>query len=111
MEIRMSPNVAVLTDDLPGAVSFYTEVLGFKRKTVEPGMVEIDADPFTIFVSEDHELSGPIMELFVDDLEKARDELLAQECEVVRWRGKGQDCYIRDPYGVIFNLWEIGEGE
>ena len=46
------------------------------------------------------------MELFVRDLEGAREELLANGCEVIRWRGKGQDCHIRDPFGVIFNLWE-----
>ena len=49
------------------------------------------------------------MELFVEDLEQARDELLAQGCEVVRWRGKGRDCYIRDPFGVTYNLWEVAD--
>ena len=42
----------------------------------------------------------------VDDLEKARETLEANGCKVLRWRGKGQDCYVRDPFGVIFNLWE-----
>jgi hypothetical protein len=31
---------------------------------------------------------------------------VANGCKVLRWRGKGQDCYIQDPFGVIFNLWE-----
>jgi hypothetical protein len=47
------------------------------------------------------------MELLVDDLEDARDELVANGCEILRWRGRGQDCYIKDPFGVIFNLWKI----
>ena len=46
------------------------------------------------------------MELFVDNLEAARDHLVANGCKVLRWHGKRQDCYIQDPYGVIYNLWE-----
>jgi len=22
------------------------------------------------------------------------------------WEGKGKDCYMRDPFGLTFNLWE-----
>jgi hypothetical protein len=65
-----------------------------------------DAKPLNLFVIEDDEVSGLVMELFVEDLAAARDFLLANGCKIVRWRGKGQDCYIRDPFGVIFNLWE-----
>ena len=49
---------------------------------------------------------GLIHELYVDDLESARATLLSLGCEVLRWKGKGQDCYIKDPFGVVFNLWE-----
>ncbi len=43
------------------------------------------------------------------DLEAARDQLVAKGCEVVSWEGKGEDCYIRDPFGFMFNLWEEPE--
>jgi len=59
-----------------------------------------------IFIIGDDEISGPVLELFVGDLEVARDELVANGCKVLRWRGKGQDCYIEDPFGVIYNIWE-----
>lgn len=65
-----------------------------------------DSYHLNLFVIEDSEIRGPVMELFVDDLEKARDTLVANGCQVLRWRGKGQDCYIEDPFGVIFNIWE-----
>ena len=58
---------------------------------------------------EDPEVSGPVLELFVDDLEEAREYLVRHGCEVVRWRGKGQDCYVRDPFGVVYNVWEQPE--
>ena len=46
------------------------------------------------------------MEFNVDDLDEAKEYLLANDCTVVKWEGKGKDCYMRDPYGLVFNLWE-----
>ncbi len=106
MRFRMSPNVAVRTQRFSDAVDFYSRVLGFTNRSHDPDLADLDANPLNLFIIEDHEISGPVMELFVDDLEQARAELLAHGCEVLRWRGKGQDCYIRDPFGVVFNLWE-----
>jgi catechol 2,3-dioxygenase-like lactoylglutathione lyase family enzyme len=102
----MSPNVAVRTKKFSEAAEFYTTVLGFKDRSKDPELVDLDADPLNLFIIADDEVSGPVMELFVDDLEKARDVLVANGCKVLRWRGKGQDCYIQDPFGLIFNIWE-----
>ena len=107
MKFRMSPNVAVRTECFSDAVSFYSGVLGFANRSSDPDLGDHDADPLNLFVIEDDEIQGLVMELFVEDLEDARDELLAHGCQVIRWRGKGQDCYIRDPFGVVFNLWEM----
>jgi catechol 2,3-dioxygenase-like lactoylglutathione lyase family enzyme len=106
MTFRMSPNVAVRTRRFLDAVDFYTNVLGFENRSTDPELADLDASPLNLFVIEDHEFRGPVLELFVDDLEEARAVLVANGCEVLRWRGKGQDCYIKDPFGVIFNLWE-----
>lgn len=110
MRFSMSPNVAVRTKRFSDAVDFYSSVLGFVNRSNDPALGDHDAKPLNLFVIEDDEISGLVMELFVEDLESAREELLANGCEIVRWRGKGQDCYIRDPFGVIFNLWEQPRG-
>ncbi|MGD8455918.1 MAG: VOC family protein [Anaerolineales bacterium] len=102
----MSPNIAVRHKDFDLAVEFYSQVLGFENRSSNPELADFDAKPINLFVIEDDEFTGPVMELFVSDLEEARDYLLANGCKVLRWRGKGEDCYIQDPYGVIFNLWE-----
>jgi len=106
MKFKMSPNVAVRTKEFAKAVEYYTNILGFVDRSSDPELADLDADPLNIFIIEDAEISGPVMELFVEDLEAARDVLVANGCQVLRWRGKGQDCYIRDPFGVIFNIWE-----
>ena len=106
MRFRMSPNVAVRTARFADAVRFYTNVIGFQDRSDDPELADLDASPLHLFVIEDHEFRGPVLELFVDDLEQARDTLVANGCKVLRWRGKGQDCYVEDPFGVVYNLWE-----
>jgi len=106
MKFRMSPNVSIRTDQFSEAVHFYNQVIGFEIRSQESSTADLDASPLNLFVDDDIELQGPVMELFVDDLEAARKELVANGCKVLRWRGKGQDCYIQDPFGVIYNVWE-----
>ena len=106
MKFRMSHNIAVPTEKFQEAKTFYTSVLGFQDRSDDPAMADLDASPINMFVYEDTAISGPVLELFVDDLEAARAELEAHGCKVLRWRGKGQDCYIQDPFGVIYNIWE-----
>ena len=107
MKFKMSPNIAVRTQgQFAQAVDFYTNVLGFQNRSSDPELGDLNADPINLFVLEDDEFRGPVMELFVDDLEEARKILETNGCKVLRWRGKGQDCYIQDPFGVIFNIWE-----
>jgi len=102
----MSPNVAVRTRRSSDAVDFYTNVLGFVDRSSDPELADLDANPLNLFVIEDHAFRGPVLELFVEDLEAAREKLVANGCKVLRWRGKGQGCYIEDPFGVVFNFWE-----
>ena len=58
------------------------------------------------FTDKDYEMSGLVLELFVDNPEETREILLDNGCKIISWKEKGQDCYIQDPFGVIFNLWE-----
>ena len=106
MKFRMSPNVSVRTDQFAEAFRFYNQVIGFEIRSQGDTTADLDASPLTLFIDDDRELEGPVMELFVDDLEAAREELVANGCKVLRWKGKGQDCYIQDPFGVRFNIWE-----
>ena len=110
MKITMSPNIAVRTQkQFSEAVAFYSNVLGFENRSTDPELGDFDANPLNLFVLEDEEFRGPVMELFVDDLEEAREYLEANGCKILRWRGKGQDCYIEDPFGVRYNVWEKKE--
>ena len=97
MKIKMSPNVAVRTQkQFNEAVEFYSNVLGFKNRSTDPELGDFDANPINLFVLE-------------DDLEEARTYFEENGCKILRWRGKGQDCYIEDPFGVRYNVWEQKE--
>ena len=110
MKITMSPNVAVRTQkQFDEALAFYKNVLGFENRSTDPELGDFDANPINLFVLEDDEFRGPVMELFVDDLEEARVYFESNGCKILRWRGKGQDCYIEDPFGVRYNVWEKKE--
>ena len=67
---------------------------------------DLDADPVNLFLIEGIEFAGVITDLFVDDLEQAKEELPSHGCKIIRWHGKDQDCSFQDPFGLIFNLWE-----
>ena len=86
-------------------IEFYKNVIGLNLIEGGTGQVEFDTAPVRLFVDEG---SGQalIFELLVPNLERAREELEANGCEIVRWEGKGKTCYARDPFGFMFNVWE-----
>ena len=106
MSFEISPNIAVYVNDLNKAKEFYVGALGFKETPSSERWVELRSGPNNLFLMQSDSESGAVHELFVNDLEKAKSKLLAQGCEVIRWEGVGKDCYVRDPFGIIFNVWE-----
>ncbi|HYK71736.1 MAG TPA: VOC family protein [Pseudoneobacillus sp.] len=107
MKYKVSNNIGFQVKDVERAKQFYESVLGFKQpEKSDVTEIEFKTDHNTIFLIPGNENLGPVMEVFVDDLEEAKKHLLENGCEIVRWRGKGQDCYVKDPFGMIFNVWE-----
>ncbi len=106
MTYEMSPNIAIYVDNMDKARAFYIQTLGFEEVPSVERWVELRSGPNCLFLMESSSETGAVHELFVDDLEATRTELLAQGCEIVRWEGKDRDCYIKDPFGVLFNIWE-----
>ncbi len=105
MSFKFSRCLCLQTPKADKAVEFYEKVMSLPVAERSGDTVEFKAGEIRLFVQEKEEL-GPIMEFIVPDLEKAKTELLKQGCQVLRWQGKGNDCFIRDPFGFIFNLWE-----
>ncbi len=105
MPYKLSRCVCIETPDKDRAMAFYRDVLGLEITRDDAECTELDGDHLRIFLDE-KEQPRVIFEFIVPQLEAARDELVAQGCEVLRWEGKGKCCYLRDPFGLVFNLWE-----
>ena len=107
MRARYKPSccVAYQVPDHRKAVEFYSRVFGFPVVCETTENVELNASPVRLFIDQGP-LLGPIMEIVVDNLETARVELLAHGCTEVRWDGPGKPCYLLDPFGICFNVWE-----
>lgn len=105
MPFKLSRCINLRHPDREKLVEFYKDVLGFEVAGKVVDAYELKTEPIRFFVDQakSREL---VLELLVPDLEAARDELVAAGCQVVVWGGKGKDCYIRDPFGTTYNLWE-----
>jgi predicted enzyme related to lactoylglutathione lyase len=110
MNYKVSKNIGFQVQNIEKAKFFYENVLGFRQpeqSTVSE--IEFQTVNHNIFLIPGNENLGPVMEIVVVDLEEAKEHLLEYGCEIIRWEGKGKDCYVRDPFGMIFNVWEEKE--
>ncbi|WP_197489774.1 VOC family protein [Rossellomorea aquimaris] len=108
MNYTVSKNIGFQVENVEEAKLFYENVLGLKHPEQSfVNEVEFRTDNNSIFLIKGTENLGPVMEIFVNNLEEAKNHLLTNGFEIVRWEGKGKDCYVKDPFGMIFNVWEI----
>ncbi len=108
MPYKYSTNIALEAPDAEAAVGFYRDVLGLPIKGVEGDSTAFEAGPITLYV-DPGDRKGPVMEFLVPDIEEAKRELVGAGCRVVRWEGLGRPCYLSDPYGLTFNVYQQPE--
>lgn len=107
MRYKVSKNIGFQVRNVEEAQSFYENVLGLSQpEHSDVKEVEFRTDHNNIFLINGEENLGPVMELIVEDLDQAKKHLVENGFTIVRWEGKGKDCYVKDPYGMIFNVWE-----
>ncbi len=105
MKFTFSKCVAIRVPDLHRGKAFYTDVMGMKEDELPDGY-ELTPGEGNPYLMESDSLTGPVLEFIVEDVEAARNHLVKHGCTVLTWKGAGGDCYIKDPNGVVFNLWE-----
>lgn len=104
---RSSRDVIIRTEAWADAVNFYTSVLGLAAVHRSEGMVGFETGEFRLYV-EKGAAHGPVFEFLVPDVQAAKAQLLAAGCEVVEEDAQLPRCYLRDPYGLIFNIGTSG---
>ena len=94
-------DVLIRVDDLAKASQFYTEALGLTPSQHSPTLVGFETGAFTLYLDAGKP-AGPIFEFVVSDIDAAKERLVAAGCLIIRWEGPHR--WLRDPYGLMFNL-------
>jgi hypothetical protein len=96
-------DILIQAPDPAKAAAFYVEQLEFEITADAPQMVSLHGKHINLFI-ERGPLLGPVLEVTVDDVRKARERLVANGCEVVKDEPEYPRTYIKDPYGLIYNI-------
>jgi catechol 2,3-dioxygenase-like lactoylglutathione lyase family enzyme len=102
-DVQSSRDIIIRTESWADAVRFYEQVLGFTVSSRADGMVGFETGSFRLYV-EKGPSHGPVFEYLVPDVESTRDLLVRAGCTVVEEDPSVPRCYVRDPYGVTFNI-------
>ena len=106
--IKSSCDVIIRTNNWPEALRFYEGVLGFTVSSREEGMAGFDTGAFRLYV-EAGQPHGPVFDFLVTDVAATKARLVAAGCILVDEDPSIPRCYLRDPFGVVFNVGRTSE--
>ena len=96
-------DVMIKVEEPEEALRFYKDVMGLELFESNARYIGFETRSFRLFVERGRE-PGPVFEFKVPDLETAKQRLLAAGCRIVEDDPKVPRLYLRDPYGLTFNL-------
>lgn len=102
-KFRSSRDVIIRTDAWAKATKFYGSVLGLPVTHRSKTLVGFETGAFCLYV-EKGDGHGPVFEFLVPDIQAAKRRLVAAGCTVLEENPSIPRCYIRDPYGLVFNI-------
>jgi catechol 2,3-dioxygenase-like lactoylglutathione lyase family enzyme len=102
-KFQSTRDVIIRTDNLAAATKFYKSVLGLPITLQSKTMMGFETGAFQLFVEKGKE-HGPVFEFLVPDVQAAKRRLVAAGCIVLEEDPTVPRCYIRDPYGIVFNI-------
>jgi catechol 2,3-dioxygenase-like lactoylglutathione lyase family enzyme len=100
---RSSRDVIIRTDKWAEATAFYGSVLGLPVVHRSDTLMGFETGAFCLYVEQGKE-HGPVFEFLVPDIQAAKQRLLASGCTLQEEDASVPRCYIKDPYGVVFNI-------
>jgi predicted enzyme related to lactoylglutathione lyase len=103
MANKFGTDILIQAPDPKAAAAFYVEQLGFEITDNNPGMIGLHGKHINLFIEPGPAL-GPVLEVTVDDVEEASRRLVKNGCEIVKDEPDFPRTYVKDPYGLIYNL-------
>ena len=102
-EFKASRDIIIRTENWAEALQFYRSVLSLPMMEQGDTIVGFETGSFCLYVEQGKE-HGPVFEFLVPDVQAAKRKLVAAGCFVIEEDPGVPRCYIRDPYGMVFNV-------
>jgi predicted enzyme related to lactoylglutathione lyase len=96
-------DILIQAPDPKAAAAYYVDQLGFTIMGEDGKWVDLHGKAINLFIEEGPAL-GPVLEVTVDDVQKAKQRLVASGCEIVKDEAEFPRCYVKGPFGLIYNL-------
>ena len=96
-------DILIQAPDPKTAAAFYVDQLGFEITGEDPQMISLHGPHINLFIERGPSL-GPVLEVKVDSVEPAKRRLVSNGCQVIKDEPDFPRCYVKDPYGLIYNL-------
>jgi hypothetical protein len=96
-------DILIQAQDPKNAASFYVEQLGFEITGNEPDLVSLHGEHINMFIERGPAL-GPVFEVTVANVEGAKLRLVKNGCVIIKDEPDFPRCYVKDPFGLIYNL-------
>jgi catechol 2,3-dioxygenase-like lactoylglutathione lyase family enzyme len=106
--VSSSRDVIIRTKEWAEAVRFYESVLGFAVASRDKEMVGFETGAFRLYV-EAGQPHGPVFDFLVADVPGTKARLIEAGCTMVEEDPRVPRCYLRDPFGVVFNVGRTEE--
>jgi len=100
---KASRDIIIRTDNWSEALQFYGSVLNLPTTEQGDRIVGFETGSFCLYVEQGKE-HGPVFEFLVPNVQAAKRKLIAAGCSVIEEDPGIPRCYIRDPYGMVFNV-------
>jgi len=103
MANRFGTDIPIQAQDPKEAALFYVNQLGFAVTDEGPNMISLHGPHINLFIEQGPAL-GPVLEVTVDSVEEAKSRLVKNGCQIVKDEPDFPRSYVKDPYGLIYNL-------
>ena len=101
--IRSTRDIIVRTPDAKAAADFYQQVLGLTVSQRFGDIVGFETGTLQLFVEQGDALPV-VLDFLVQDVQATKAALVAAGCVIVEENPNIPRCYVRDPFGLTFNL-------
>jgi catechol 2,3-dioxygenase-like lactoylglutathione lyase family enzyme len=101
--MKMTADIMFRAPDLQLVKEYYAGTLGLPIVAETPSLLGFDAGAVTLYF-EPGEPNGAVFEFSVPDAQRSKTELLAAGCEVVEENPAIPRIYVRDRFGLLFNV-------